>query len=173
MRWVFVCTANIARSPYAERRLAHLLGEGALVEVSSAGIPGYAGRAMDEPMLAQLAARGGIGDDHVSRVLSDEILKEADLVLTMGFSHHMAILERSPSAVDKVRGLGQMARTVAKLDLSDAHTVEERVAVALHVSGRNSMAWDVQDPHRRGRRAAKKAADELDKHLTALLPLAK
>ena len=172
MRWVFVCTANIARSPYAERRMAQLLGEQSPVVVASAGIPGFDGRSMDEPMANQLAKRGGDGAGHESRVLTEEILAEADVVLTMEFSHHMAILEAWPEAAGKVRGLGQFARAVAKADLQGAGTVEERVAAVLQASGRNSMAWDVADPHRRGRRAAKKAADQIDQYLTSLLPLA-
>ena len=171
MRWEFVCTANIARSPYAERRMAQLLGERSPIEVASAGVPGFDGRSMDEPMAAQLASRGCDGSSHSSRVLTEEILRGADLVLTMQFSHHMAILEKWPWSADRVRGLGQFAKSVAKLDLQGASSVEDRLAAALKASGRNSMAWDVADPHRRGRRAAKKAAEEIDKHLNALLPL--
>lgn len=151
--------------------MAQLLGRQPPIELASAGIPGLDGRSMDEPMAAQLAARGGDGSSHTSQVLTEEILREADLVLTMQFSHHMAILEQWPWAADRVRGLGQFARTAAKLDLQGVSTVEDRVAAALKASGRNSMAWDVADPHRRGRRAAKKAAEEIDKHLNALLPL--
>ena len=103
--------------------------------------------------------------------LTEEILRGTDLVLTMQFSHHMAILEKWPWSADRVRGLGQFAKSVAKLDLQGASSVEDRLAAALKASGRNSMAWDVADPHRRGRRAAKKAAEEIDKHLNALLPL--
>lgn len=171
MHWVFVCTANIARSPYAERRMAQLLGEGAPVVVSSAGIPGLDGREMDGPMAAQLAKRGGDGAGHASRVLTDDILRGAGLVLTMQFSHHMRIVEAWPWAADRVRGLGQCARAVGSADLSGALSVQERVTAVLAAPGRNSMAWDVADPHRRGRRAAKKAADEIDQHLNALLPL--
>ena len=171
MRWVFVCTANIARSPYAERRMAQLLGEQSPIVVASAGVPGYDGRPMDELMARQLAKRGADGGDHASRVLTEEILRSSNLVLTMEFSHHLKILEAWPWAADRVRGLGQFARAVAKADLQGAGTVEERVAAVLQASGRNSMAWDVADPHRRGRRAAKKAAEEIDQHLHALLPL--
>lgn len=151
--------------------MAQLLGEQSPVIVSSAGVPGYDGRPMDELMARQLAKRGADGGDHASRILTEEILREADLVLTMEFSHHLKILESSPWAADRVRGLGQLARTVAKLDLQGEPTVEDRVAAVLKASGRDSMAWDVADPHRRGRRAAKKAAEEIDKHLNALLPL--
>ena len=150
MRWVFVCTANISRSPYAERRMKQMLGERSSVEVSSAGIPGFDGRAMDPVMLAQLNSRGGSGDDHASRMLTEEILREADLVIPMTFSHHMAILEQWPWAVSRVRGLGQLAKG----------------------ADRNSMAWDVADPYKQGRRAAKKAADQIDKYLSALVLLA-
>lgn len=152
--------------------MAQLLGEQSPIVVASAGVPGHNGRSMDELMARQLAKRGADGDGHASRVLTEEILREADLVLTMQFSQHMAILEEWAWAADRVRGLGQLARTVAELDLQGEPTVEDRVAAALKASGRNSMAWDVADPHRRGRRAAKKAAQEIDEYLHSLLPLA-
>jgi protein-tyrosine-phosphatase len=61
MAVLFVCTANIARSPYAERRATHLLAgagsEGAVF--ASAGIPDVSARLMDREMTAQLSARGG------------------------------------------------------------------------------------------------------------------
>ena len=151
--------------------MAQLLGEQSPVVLSSAGVPGYDGRPMDELMARQLAKRGADGGDHASRVLTEEILRSSNLVLTMEFSHHLKILEAWPWAADRVRGLGQFARAVAKADLQGAATVEDRVAAVLKASGRDSMAWDVADPHRRGRRAAKKAAEEIDQHLHALLPL--
>lgn len=151
MRWVFVCTANISRSPYAERRMAQLLGDSSAVEVASAGIPGFDGRPMDPLMAAQLEARGADAADHSSRILTEGILRDADLVLAMEFSHHMAILEKWPWASGRVRGLGQFAKSAQ----------------------RNSMVWDIADPYRRGRGAAKKAALQIDQYLTDVLPLAR
>ncbi|AQP45786.1 hypothetical protein [Tessaracoccus flavus] len=150
MRWVFVCTANISRSPYAERRMAQLLGDTSAVEVASAGIPGFDGRPMDPQMAALLEVRGVDASDHASRILTEDILRDASLVLTMEFSHHMAILEKWPWATDRVRGLGQFAKS----------------------GQRNSMVWDIADPYRRGRGAAKKAAQQIDQYLTEILPLA-
>lgn len=58
LRVLFVCTANIARSPYGERRVVQL-SHGETLSVASAGIPGYPGRGMDQEMAAQLRTRGG------------------------------------------------------------------------------------------------------------------
>ena len=42
LRVLFVCTANIARSPYLEVRARQLAGPGVGVEFGSAGVPGTA-----------------------------------------------------------------------------------------------------------------------------------
>lgn len=58
LRVVFVCTANICRSAYASVRAAQLFGEGAAVEVSSAGTHGWIDQPTDEPIATELRARG-------------------------------------------------------------------------------------------------------------------
>ena len=171
MRWVFVCTANISRSPYAERRMAQLLGDTSAAEVASAGIPGVDGRPMDTQMAALLRARGVDASDHASRILTEDILRDASLVLTMEFSHHMAILEKWPWARDRVRGLGQIALAAHGLEPGGEFTVTEKVGAVLKQAGRNSMASDIDDPHGRGRRAAKRAGEKIDAYLAALLPV--
>lgn len=179
MQLVFVCTANIARSPYAERRMGQLLAPGHAVELASAGIPGFDGRAMDEQMAAQLEARGASGAGHASRVLTAEILGSADLVLTMTFAHHMAILENWPGAGSKVFGIGQFAEAAAAVQelrttarrMTWPETVAGRIELARAVAPADSMVWNVPDPYRRGAAAARSCADLLDGHLTQIAGL--
>lgn len=157
---LFVCTANIARSPYAERRLVHLVPDS--VVVGSAGIPGYPGRPMDGPMAALLEEHGIAGDGHVSRVLTDELLADADLVLTMALAHHTGILDRWPHARHKVFGLQQFADALTRVTETAWEPPEDLVAAARSESRPDSMTWDVPDPYRRGKRAARKAAAIID-----------
>ena len=56
-RLLFVCTANICRSAYAEVRARQMLGLDAGWAFFSAGVPGTVGREMDPPMVAQAVAR--------------------------------------------------------------------------------------------------------------------
>lgn len=55
IRVLFVCTANICRSAYAEVMARHLLGDDPSVEVSSAGV--HLDRLL-EPIVTRLAAGG-------------------------------------------------------------------------------------------------------------------
>ena len=180
LRVVFVCTANIARSAYAERRLLQLLGPSADVEVSSAGMPGYPGRPMDEAMAAVLERRGGSAAGHVSRTLSGEQALEADLILTMELRHHILIVETWPATAEKCFGLGQFAdsadRAARALPLTPGGS-GKRVAVPEPIAGvianvrPDSMTWDVPDPHKRERRAYRRCADTIDAALERIVPV--
>src|SRR5690606_36496373 len=84
-----------------------------------------------------------------------------DLVLTMEFAHHMRILDRWPDAVHRVFGVRQFVDGLARVTVaggpSEARMEQVRDAVAP-----NSMMWDIDDPYRRGSRAARACADQLD-----------
>lgn len=157
---LFVCTANIARSPYAERRARMLLGD-TPVAVASAGIPGYPGRPMDLEMADQLRLRGGDPTGHLSRRLDEGILDPADVALTFAFEHHLRILRDWPKAADRTFGLRQFAGAVQRIEPSD---LDGRTLVARirSVAQPNSMALDLEDPFGRGRRKARLAAEEID-----------
>ncbi|GAA6527070.1 low molecular weight phosphatase family protein [Intrasporangium sp. DVR] len=168
---VFVCTANIARSPYAERRATQLLAglpEPRRVVVSSAGMPGYPGRPMDDQMAAQLRMRGLDPDGHVSRSLSAELVEEADLMLTFDFAVRMRIFDAWPQHSAKVLGLHQFADAVGRLPRDTPR--RDLVALAHRLSSPDSMTWDVSDPHRRGAKAARRCADEIDAALGRIVP---
>ena len=167
LRVVFVCTANIARSPYAERRTAQLLAahpNGRLVVPLSAGMPGYPGRPMDPQMGKQLRGHGLDPADHVSRSLSEAVVDEADLLLTLDFAVRMRIFDAWPGQVEKVLGLHQFADAVGRLPPGPSGA--SLVDAAQRVSRPDSMTWDVSDPHGRGSRAARRCAEEID----AVLP---
>lgn len=178
VRVLFVCTANISRSPYAERRAAQLLAGAPGVSLGSAGIPGYPGRDMDPEMAAMLVERGTTGEGHVSQQLTVDLMAESDLVLTMAFSHHMQVLDSWPDFSQKVFGLGQFAAgaerlrgSVAAEPEASAGTVAERVRAAGSLAGRNSMTLDVADPYRRGTAAARACARQIDELLGQIVPL--
>lgn len=164
---LFVCTANIARSPYAERRARQLL-DGAALRVASAGIPGVPGRGMDHEMAAQLRSRGAEPNGHVSRVLTGDLLAETALVLTFEFAHRLRIAEAWPDHAIKVFGLHQLADAVERLP-SPAAGLEllDQAYAARRPDGLN---WDVADPHGRGQAAARACADEIDALLRVVVP---
>ncbi len=180
LRVVFVCTANIARSPYAERRASDLAHSDASIEFASAGIPGRPGRPMDEQMATILRERGGSPEGHLRRSLNWWILATADLVLTFEFAQHMRILDAWPDQDVKVMGLLQFLDAAERLGTLAPQTPElvrrpravpKLVATAASIAKPNSMTWDIADPYRRGEKAARECADQLDDALARVLPL--
>lgn len=174
LRVLFVCTANISRSPYAERRASQAVADGSVV-FASAGVPGYPGRAMDPEMERLLLERGGSSEGHVSRSVSEEIIAGVDLVLPFEFAQHMKLLDAFPDQADKIVGVGQLATAVARLreadeDLASVDGVDDLVRVVTQQAGPNSMSFDIDDPFRRGARVATACADQIDRHLDLILP---
>lgn len=168
LRVLFVCTANISRSPYAENRARQVLGD-APVEVASAGVPGYPGRGMDPSMLRLLQERGGDGSGHVSQSVSAELLAASDLVLTFEFAQRMRLFDAYPGEASRMFGLRQFADSLARLEepALGAGLVRQvgRAAVP------DSMVLDVTDPYRQGRDVARSIADEIDLVLDRMLPV--
>lgn len=172
LQLLFVCTANISRSPYAERRAAHLLRElgaaGDSVTVESAGIPGYPGRDMDAPMAAQLRRRGGDPTDHVSRVLTTEMLALADVVVTFEFAQADAD-PRVPSGLGTQAVRPAPARRCRRPNPGGA--TGYRLVYELQLAAApDSMSWDVTDPYGRGASAAHQTADAIDGALSVIVP---
>src|SRR5512133_2901453 len=76
-----VCTGNVCRSPAVERLLATKLGP--TVAVTSAGTHALVGHPISEPMAALLHDSGVETNEFEARRLSEQMLKEADLILSM------------------------------------------------------------------------------------------
>jgi protein-tyrosine phosphatase len=104
-----VCTGNVCRSPYIERRLAAAL-ENTEIRVSSAGTGALAGSEMD-PRVAQRLRESGLGSDHfTARQLTAELAAAADLVLCASRNHRAQVVRMSPRS---------LRRTYALADFSD------------------------------------------------------
>lgn len=151
---LFVCTGNVCRSPFAERLLAarapHLL-------VTSRGTYSLTGSAMDADMAAELRARGGDPAGFVSRPLTAADL-DADLVLAMEPAHLDVIRDEQPTALLRSGLLGHVGSLAA---LASEHPLTVRDVRSWSRSAR-SADGSIADPYRRGRRAAARAATEMD-----------
>ncbi|HEX5089578.1 MAG TPA: hypothetical protein VFV89_17355 [Nocardioides sp.] len=165
MKVLFVCTANICRSPSAEL-LARAAGPGD-VEFSSAGTHARDGEPINPDMVAELTA-GPDASAFRSRRLTHAIVEEADLMLTMEAGHRAFVIDEWPAAFARVFTLGQAARAIAS-----APTGLDRVALLDHLGssrGHADPALDVPDPYRRGTEACAGCVQSLRDHLRALLP---
>lgn len=171
VRVLFVCTANICRSAYAELMARHLLGSDSTIDVASAGTHGYEDRPLDPPMADQLRLRGVDPAGFRSRRLTGRMVAQADLVLTAEAAHRQRVLEDHPATFRRVFTLGQLARTVEEGEVG--HTgvgTPAGMVRALHWHAPPvDAADDVIDPYDRGEEAAARVAERLDGLLSRIL----
>ncbi len=82
---IFVCTGNTCRSPMAEYLLKEMLSEEQLNkwEILSAGIHTYPDSPGNKKMYQVLSEEGIEVEEHLSRQLTEELIQETDLILTM------------------------------------------------------------------------------------------
>jgi len=98
---LFVCTGNICRSPLAASLLERALKERGLgVTVTSAGTGAWDGAPASEGAYLVGLERGLDLSGHRARLLSRELVEQADLILTMA-RHHRA-------RVDELGGEGRV-----------------------------------------------------------------
>ncbi|XVX20488.1 dTDP-4-dehydrorhamnose 3,5-epimerase family protein [Actinomycetota bacterium] len=162
-RVLFVCTANICRSAYADVVARDEAPSG--VEFASAGTHALVGEPIDPPMAAQTGGRGKVGA-HRAQQLTHELVDWADLILAMGTSHRRYILDEWPSAVRKTFLIGHVSRAMAQMP-PDVRLDSLTEYLRRHRS--NPRGDVVADPYRRGDAAAARAGRELDAHLQSIL----
>ncbi|WP_375406729.1 hypothetical protein [uncultured Amnibacterium sp.] len=129
-----VCTANVCRSPLAARTLARALEGSALgaVEVTSAGTRALEGQAMCAVSAEELDP--GDAAEHRARQLTGDLVREADLVLTMEREQRSDAVRSAPGSQAKVFTLREAAALLSVLAERDvpAPTDLAALAKALH-----------------------------------------
>lgn len=169
-RVLAVCTGNICRSPAVERLLAIGLGgtfRGApvgglapAIEVASAGVGAVVGAPMTEPMAALVRGVGGDPSGFEARQLTEEQVRDADLVVALTRRHRAAVVELVPAAVRRTFTLRELARLATLVDPAAlpgaGATTADRLAalVPLAAAARatagpvSAVDDDVVDPYR-------------------------
>ncbi len=85
---LFVCTANICRSPMSEAIFNALAGDmGLSVQAESAGTAALKGKPMAPNAVSALVEAGIYPEDHRARQVSEALLKEFELTLAMTPQH--------------------------------------------------------------------------------------
>jgi|YNPNPStandDraft_1061719.scaffolds.fasta_scaffold01961_10 protein-tyrosine-phosphatase len=125
---LLVCSANICRSPMAERLLARLIaqaGDQDRLRVASAGTWCSVGEPATPEACQALAEIGLALDDHRSRCLNQQQVDAADLILVMTQAHLQDISLRFLRARDKTHLLSQMAGEMCDVEDPYGGTLED------------------------------------------------
>jgi protein-tyrosine-phosphatase len=146
MKIIFVCYANLCRSPLAEgifKKLLERSGKSDSIIVSSAGIHAYEGSPPASKSV-QVAKERGIDISGYGGVqLTEELVKDADLVLTLDESvkHHII----------------------------SYYTNDSKKVVTLKECAGDTDYLDVDDPYGLSTEAFRRCADELEEYSTKIL----
>jgi sulfate adenylyltransferase len=167
IRVLFVCTANICRSPYLELRARQLLGPDSGVVVSSAGTQGFDAEPVSDTMEAEFARWGTETTAFRSRLVTGALIDDADLVLTAEAAHRTRLLEERPAAFRKIFTLGQFVASARSADPSQRG--RELIAALSSRRAPASPDHDIADPYRRGPEEARRAGATMEDMLEVLV----
>jgi len=130
-----LCIGNICRSPMAEGLLKQALPD---CEISSAGLAALVGKGAD-PIAVSIMAEQDIDISmHRARMVTDEMIKESDLVLVMDKQQLEIITTSHTHSRGKVFRLGK----AAKQDIPDPYRQGiETFRDAFELISNGSVAW--------------------------------
>jgi len=101
---LFVCSGNSCRSPMAEGLLKAKLPEDLAdkVVVLSAGTLGIAGAQATAFAVEAVRELGADIKGHFSQGVTEELLRQADIVFAMARNHRIFLMDYFPASIDKV-----------------------------------------------------------------------
>lgn len=108
---LFVCTGNTCRSSMAEIMFKEMLKEveDMDIKVISAGTWALPGQGASENAIKAMQEKNIDLSEHSSTPLTEKLVNEADLILTMTRNHKNQILSQVPMAKEKVYTLKEYA----------------------------------------------------------------
>ncbi|ABK04603.1 protein tyrosine phosphatase [Arthrobacter sp. FB24] len=196
VRILTVCTGNICRSPVAERLLQAGLDQvlpGGF-EVRSAGTRAMVGNPI-QPLSADIVNMyGGTDKGFTARQLTQKILRDTDIVLTMTSKHRGEVLQLDASLLKRTFTIREFARMLEALEERDAAGEATGTAAAEKASDAGTM-WrglparlasvrhlalaadsadnEVIDPYKRGPEVYRQMEDELAPAILTILRYAR
>ena len=165
-RLLFVCTANICRSPTAEYIARSRYGADKF-HFRSAGFMA-ADRSCPDDLQKVLRGRGISVADHRSYKLDQDTVTAADLILTMESRHVLDATVLDRRALRKTLPLKEAAKTIRSGESIDVFL--DRVNAARDAQKYLSETeLDVADPYKKRLKAYEKAVEEIDALVSIVL----
>lgn len=132
-RVLVVCIGNICRSPMAEGLLKNALPN---VQISSAGLGALVGHGADPIALSLMTEAGLDISAHRARSLTDQIARDADLILVMDEQQKQQIAQQYPYTRGKVFRLAE----AAKQDIPDPYRQSPEVFQSVFAQIRSGVS---------------------------------
>lgn len=140
---IFVCTANICRSPMAEALLKLMLkGDKDHWRVESAGTWAEGGMVASQKAQQVVASLGGDLSEHASRPVTRELLDDFDLILTMEQGHKEALCAEFPDLAPRVYRLREMVDQAGDIHDPYGSSVEDYQATAHAIARILEAGWE-------------------------------
>lgn len=191
-RVLFVCTANLCRSPMMEYLLSAALAQRwssaqSGWRVVSAGVDAQPGLPIHERAAGPLLVRRIDTSAFRSRRISEQSIADADLILTASRDHRAAVVTMAPDAMHHtftLRGFAHLAADVTELEAAGLTSPRDAAAAGRALLeaalGQRSKVMpldpaheDLADPMGHRSAAFRKCANQIEQSVTAMLtPLA-
>jgi protein-tyrosine phosphatase len=174
---LFVCTGNICRSPYAERRLRQLLPDTG-IPITSAGTGAVVAADIEQATGEQMRRLGADVTGFAARAVTPQLLDSAELVLTMTRAHRGEVARMRPAAMRRIFALGDFAdlcrssatwRPISPARAWLPQVVTEAAAARGTVAPRDAFDIDVVDPFGRSARTHTEAFDRIEDFLAVIV----
>lgn len=139
-RIMVICVGNICRSPMGEAILAARVKQRGIV-VESAGIGALTGHPADPLAVELLAERGLDISHHRARQLSEEMARQADLILVMEQWHQKEIERMLPMCRGRVHLFGKWGNFIVPDPFRQPRRAFER---ALTLIEQGAAEWEAK-----------------------------
>lgn len=160
-----VCEGNICRSPLAAVLLESLAVDVPDISVSSAGLRAVVGSGMDR-QAAEEAARFSLdSSSHVARRLTESMIQESAVILTMSVEQRTRVVQLAPLAMRRTFTLKEFAIVAQNAPDQKGSGAAHLRAIAkwgdLARASHKNHDLDIDDPYRREDSVHRRVADEI------------